>query len=53
MTISDKELNQILEAIIKAKEKAGKKVTHAVLVENIDEKGEIKGKVLVDKTEKH
>lgn len=47
------DMQQIMEMIYKAYEKAGKKIVHAVAVDEIDENGNIKGEVLIDETEKN
>ncbi len=51
---TNEELTKLLEAIAEAYEKSGKKITHAIHVENIDQDGNITGEILIDnKPEKH
>lgn len=51
--MSPEELQQILSILDEAYKKAGRKIEHAVLVDDIDEEGNIKGEVLIDETEKN
>lgn len=51
--MTEEELKQIIEAIAEAYEKAGKKLVHAMEIEEIKEDGTIEGKVLLDETDKN
>ena len=46
--MTDEEIQKIVEAIAKAYEKAGKKITTAIQVEDIKEDGTIEGKTIID-----
>lgn len=47
--MTKEELTKILEAVAKAYEENGKKLTTATIVKDIDENGAIEGEILINK----
>ena len=50
--INEETIAKLLELIAKAYEKKGRKLTHAMLVDDIDEEGNLKGKTVLDNRDK-
>lgn len=49
--LSPEELAEILEAIAKAYEQAGRKITTATLIDDVKEDGTVSGEILIDNRE--